>query len=381
MANTNLQKLIDYLTKPLTWIIGVTATIVISLISWLIGGWEAGLGALLIIAFLGSLVYLFFSAFVRDVKQPNILLVKVFGKLKEVRDAGPSLIVPGIQEGEEVSLAPVIVKDIVGEFSSKDEIQVTVKMEVNHQIVLDEDQETRVMRMSRYLETREQLEGLTRQRALDIAREMISKYTYEDLRNNKDQKMKELKARLELLFNENIDDPNMVVSFGNTYIIQGANQRLANLLAECHFSDGARRLLLNKSFIDQTGCQASLVTVIDIQPNADVIEAEQKLQVETKKASAESEAMKIRADGEAEAIRKKGAAQADATRQIRQAEAEGTAQREQVFTDQMKDLTKQGVSPWAIVAHNLGRGLSQRAVDRVMDSVAPDADSTRPKKK
>lgn len=374
MSNTNLQKLIVFFTTPWTWIIGTGTTIIISLISWLIGGWEAGLGALLIISFLGSLVYLFFSAFVLDVKQPNILLVKVFGKLTEVRDAGPSLIVPGIQEGEEVSLAPVIVKDIVGEFSSKDEIQVTVKMEVNYQIVLDDDPETRVMRMSRYLETREQLENLTRQRALDIAREMINKYPYKTIREEKDQRMKELKARLELLFNEDIDNDSEIASFVT-------NQRLAKLLAECDFTDGAQRLLMNRSFIDQTGCQASLVTVIDIQPRADVIEAEQKLEVEKKKAAAESEAMKIRAEGEAAAIREKGKAQADATRQIRQAEAEGTAQREQVFSAQMEDLTKKGVNPLVIGAHVIGRGLSQRIVDRVVDSVAPEPDSSRPPKK
>ena len=374
------------------YIVSVLISILIISISAVKYGLPGALLSTLSIMLFIACVVLFLTACTVRIKQPDVFLMKKFGKLDKVLSSGPHIVLPIIFTFEEANTQSIIVKGIDGTFSTRDEIQMAIFIEVNHQFgIVDADiqaddprwekDNVNMRRAACYLETKDDRDTIVRQKVLHIARDFIGQYSYKRLRDEKHKLIERLACIIYLLLNEEVSNtsqtpkPDITERFRILKtIIPGKGYEEDE--AEFQAINWNLRMATNKSFTKQTGCVVTDVNVIDIQPaDASLLAIEQQKSVAriqagiaedegqavARRSKGEAEAIETRGNAEANVSREKGKAKADVTRLVGDATAEAIGKREAAVAETMINRKKEGFGDVPLAAAEIARGWSESA--------------------
>jgi len=343
----------------------VLAVILAHLFAATFGGVWGAIYTLLATGIIIAVIWLLLDICTYEVVRPHICMRETFGEIDAIWPPGIYFRIPRIHQITETDTKPITVEDIEATLSTTTEGgQVRIKMTIRARLRLNHDRTkaanaANVRHMKRYLETKEQIASIIRNRALSIAGDALSGIDYEQFSDSQGKSIirMRLQALIQLLFNEE-------VQLNDTFDVSNPPKEIYNLVKNAGLLGDQKLIALletNQSLIEQTGFLVSGVDIIDLEPTKELLETElkkQQAQIEIEIAEKEGEAERRRAEKAAAAIRIKADAEVYAKREHGQADADNLAKKEQALTDQMKARNAANIPTAVQVADSLADGVS-----------------------
>lgn len=361
------------------YMIGISFIISGTIIAGIFGGPKWAILIPLLAVLLILLIMILIKSCGAEVVQPEVHFRKIFGRVDSAFLPGPYLYIPKIHTFEVANMTPVIVKEITGVFSTKGDIQVRIVVDVNHQLGMVFENPSPDISMElinrtraiKYTEAKDQRDMIATQKALDIARDFIGEFEFDELTADKHKYIRMLTARMKILFNEEI-------SVGQD--LETLKQSVENLLIDAEWDKTKktreeldRILQSNESFAEQTGCLATSITVRDIEPaSEELLTAKQKVliaEAETKAVDAEVVKINKLAVGNAEAAVTTATANAQVITLEGDAIADAVSKKQSVITDEMLRRKNAGYGEWGLGAAEIGHGLAAMAAEKAREFV------------